>query len=163
MALHLKSDARYKGKNILIDGSNISIREWSDEFDQRNRDAGKRMVALAQELNALGVNPENFMESLGGESRSDSSAVGDRLSQMIDELDRLNREMTRETLVQCVAGWDLVDSEGQPIPVTLENLDDMPTYAKRKLVTECQKYNSLSEEEVGFFRAGSRPSGARPV
>lgn len=48
---------------------------------------------------------------------------------------------------QCLSSWDLVDENGQEIPITPENIDDLPLEIVKYLVSTYDRSNVISTEE----------------
>lgn len=49
---------------------------------------------------------------------------------------------------ECLAEWDLVDENNQPIPVSGESIDNLPPDIARAMIRAYNKLNSFDSEEV---------------
>ena len=50
-------------------------------------------------------------------------------------------------VVGCVEEWDLVDGEGEPLPITVESLHGLQPGFVEALIRRCQELNGVSVDE----------------
>lgn len=125
---------------VTYKGHEIDVRWYPSRYTGAMRDLGYEIlltveddtgeiITLRDRVNALRAEADTIEDDdrdAAEAKRAEAAKVENAALKRIVNLDWRQRKMVRENLSKLLAGWDVLDDDGKPIPTDLETLRTLP-------------------------------------